>query len=324
MRLLLVGDVMLGRLVNQAMLGRPPGWVWQDTLTLFESADWRACNLECVLTHRRRPAHLSKAFHFRSDPGNIRALTAAGFNAVSIANNHVLDFGSEALLEMIARLDACGIRHAGAGRDIAEASRPAVSHVGGVRIGLLAATDNEPAWAASEDKPGVFHVPASDGSAMKKGCLVPAVEDARRQVDLLIVSMHWGPNRGWDPPLGHRSLADTLIEAGADVVYGHSAHVFRGIEIKRGRPVIYSAGDFVDDYAVDDYERNDWTLVLVVETQGRRLVHLRLRPALISGCRTRLAEGAEAEPILHKAAELCKAEGTNVELKGEEAVIALA
>jgi poly-gamma-glutamate synthesis protein (capsule biosynthesis protein) len=306
MRLLLVGDVMLGRLVNQAMLGRPPGWVWQDTLTLFESADWRACNLECVLTHRRRPAHLSKAFHFRSDPGNIRALTAAGFNAVSIANNHVLDFGSEALIEMIARLDACGIRHAGAGRDIAEASRPAVSHVGGVRIGLLAATDNEPAWAASEDKPGVFHVPASDGSAMKKGYLVPAVEG------------------GWDPPLGHRSLADALIEAGADVVYGHSAHVFRGIEIKRGRPVIYSAGDFVDDYAVDEYERNDWALVLVVETQGRRLVHLRLRPALISGCRTRLAEGAEAEPILYKAAELCRAEGTNVEVRGEEAVIALA
>ena len=324
LRLLVVGDVMLGRLVNEAMRGRPPDWVWGDTLELLKSADWLAGNLECVFTGRTEPAFPDKAFHFRSDAGNVQALKSAGFDAVSLANNHVLDFGDEALLEMLELLDGAGIGHAGAGRNLASASRPAISDIAGFRIGLVAATDNEPDWAAGKGRPGVLYVPAAVESAAVREQLLPAVKAARRQVDLLVVSLHWGPNWGYRAPLGHRSLASALLESGADVVFGHSAHVFRGVAITGGRPVIYSAGDFVDDYAVNEVERNDQSLIFVLEVDGPRVLRLRLRPTVIAHGQARLATGSRARQILRKARELSEAEGTRVELSRDEGLIRLA
>jgi poly-gamma-glutamate capsule biosynthesis protein CapA/YwtB (metallophosphatase superfamily) len=322
-RLCLIGDVMLGRLVNDALSRRPPDWVWGDTLDLLAGADWRACNLECVLTGRIEPAFPGKTFHFRSDPDNVAALEAAGIDAVSLANNHVLDFGPRALVEMLEMLDRRGIGHAGAGAHLAEARRPAVTDVGGVRVGLLAASDNEPGWAATDARPGIFHLPTDPASPGVREQLLPAVRDAAGRVDLLVVSLHWGSNWGFRPPVGHRSLADTLIACGADVVFGHSAHVFRGIEVRRGRPIIYGAGDFVDDYAVHPVERNDQSLVVLVETEGRRVVRLRLRPTVIRGMQARLARDREAEEILERLALLSIEQGTAVEVEGPEAVIRL-
>src|SRR5260370_36120287 len=143
MRLVFVGDAMLGRLVNEALKEKPPEYPWGDTLHLFQRSDMRICNLECALADGGTPwARTPKIFHFRSDAKNVASLKAAQINAVSLANNHTLDFEEEALCETFAVLDAAGISHAGAGRTLGEAALPALWEVQGRKVGLLAFIDH--------------------------------------------------------------------------------------------------------------------------------------------------------------------------------------
>ena len=207
MKLALAGDVMLGRLVDAALEHRPADYPWGDTLPRFLMADWRACNLECVVSDRRPAVLPAKAFHFRSAARNVAVLEAAHIDAVSIANNHVLDFGPAALLDMLDILDRAGIARAGAGRDLEEARRPAITMAAdGSRIGLVACTDNEPDWEAGNRRPGVFHIETdlADKGAL---ALLGITRDTRPEVDLLVVSLHWGPNWGYRPPRSHCPLA---------------------------------------------------------------------------------------------------------------------
>ena len=185
LQLLLVGDCMLGRLVNKVLENAPPEHPWGNTLRILHSADWRFCNLECVISDRGTPwSAYPKAFHFRSAAKNIAVLAAARMNAVSLANNHVLDYGYDALIEMLEILDQAGIVRSGAGLNYGEASRLAASEVSGRKLGLLAFTDNEPDWEATADRPGVFYVPTdlTDSRAAK---LLEMIRKSREVVDVI-------------------------------------------------------------------------------------------------------------------------------------------
>lgn len=305
MKLLFVGDVMLGRLVNQILKREPPEYPWGDTLTVLRQADCRICNLECVVSDRGRPWGLTpKAFHFRSDAKNVSVLTAVGITAVSVANNHTLDFEYDAMFEMLRILDRAGIRHAGAGENLGRASQPALLEISDARIGLVAFTDNEPGWEATDLSPGVFYVPIDlrDARAAK---LLETVRNTKGEVDLLILSAHWGGNWGYSPPSSHRAFARALIDAGADIIFGHSCHVVRGVEIYQGRPILYSCGNFIDDYAVDEIERNDRSLIFMLETEAGTLTRIRLYPTVIRRYQARMAAGAESEEIAAKMRQLC-------------------
>jgi poly-gamma-glutamate capsule biosynthesis protein CapA/YwtB (metallophosphatase superfamily) len=307
MRLLFVGDVMLGRLMNTVLRETSPAYPWGDTLPLFHQADVRICNLECVVADRGTPwSRTPKVFHFRSDATNVASLTVAHIDAVSLANNHTLDFEEEGLVQMLTILDAAGIHHAGAGRTLNEASAPALWNVQGDTLGLLAFTDNEPAWAATSAQAGVWYVPMRLKDSRAKH-LFAAVKQAKETVDVLIVSAHWGPNWGHTPPSDHIAFAHALIEAGADIIFGHSGHVVRGIEIYKQRPILYCTGDFVNDYAVDPSERNDRSGVFVVETDGQRLVRLLLHPIMIQACHARRAGYEERAAMLGTMQKLCTA-----------------
>jgi len=312
-QLLLVGDCMLGRLVNEALESLPPEYPWGDTLPVLHRADWRLCNLECVISDRGEPwSAYPKAFHFRSAAKNIAVLQAARVNAVSLANNHALDYGYDAMFEMLQILDRAGIIYSGAGANLAQASRLASAEVCGCRIGLLAFTDNEPDWEATADWPGVYYVPI-DLTDVRAKNLLDRVGEYRKVVDHLTVSAHWGSNWGYVPPKEHVVFAHALVDAGADLIFGHSCHVFRGIEIYRGRPILYSAGNFVDDYAVDPVERNDQSFVYVTELENTILRALRLYPTMIRRCHAFLAEGIYALGIAKKMRELCAAFNTTAD-----------
>ncbi len=306
-RLLLVGDCMLGRLVNEALESAPPEYPWGDTLPILHNADWRICNLECVISDRGTPwSAYAKAFHFRSAAKNIAVLKAARMNAVSLANNHVLDYGYDAMFEMLGILDHAGIIHSGAGIDLSQASRLAITQACGRRIGLLAFTDNEPDWEASADCPGVFYVPTNLTDVRAKR-LLGAIREYSKIADFLIVSAHWGSNWGYVPPKEHVAFAHALVDAGADLVFGHSSHVFRGIELYKGRPILYGAGNFVDDYAIDTVERNDQSFIYLMELESRIPLTLRLYPTLIRRCHALRAEGVFALGIAEKMKDLCAA-----------------
>jgi poly-gamma-glutamate synthesis protein (capsule biosynthesis protein) len=307
MQIALLGDVMLGRLVNRHLATANPAYPWGDTLELLREADVRVANLECVLASGGEPEP-GKIFHFRSDLKNVDSLLAAGIDVVSLANNHVLDFGADAFREMLPALDGAGILHAGAGPDLDTARRPAVRRVGGTAVGFIAFTDNQPDWEAGAAAPGIYYVPVEDGGE-RGAALLDLVRRTKARVQLLIVSAHWGGNWGSDAPARHQDLARGLIDAGADVVFGHSPHVFRGVGIHRNRPIIYSAGDFVDDYAVDPVERNDQSFLFVLGTEANKPRTLRLHPTVIAGFQARLARGSAAD-IAARMQRLCQHLGT--------------
>ncbi|HYM66923.1 MAG TPA: CapA family protein, partial [Patescibacteria group bacterium] len=135
--------------------------------------------------------------------------------------------------------------------------------------------------------------------------------------------LHWGRNWGRRPESGHRQLAGALVEAGADVVFGHSCHVFRGVEVMKGSPIVYSAGDFIDDYAVDPEERNDESLLFSIEAQRGRLTGLELVPTLINECRAELALGLDGARILKQMRRQCGRLGTQMTARDSKGIITL-
>ena len=194
MRIAFVGDVMLGRLVNDELAGTDPAFPWGDTLPVLARADLRIGNLECVLADDGRPWP-GKVFHFRSDPQNVACLTRAGIDIVSLANNHVLDYGPAAFEQMLGTLDRAGIRRAGAGRDAVEARMPALWQQGELTVGLIAVTDNEPGWEAGPRHPGVYYLPIVEIENAARPDprtteLLHLVRQTSLKVDLLIVSAH--------------------------------------------------------------------------------------------------------------------------------------
>lgn len=223
---------------------------------------------------------------------------------VSIANNHVLDYEYEGLIRMTKILKDKKIVFAGAGESLLDASTVGEYFMDSIKIGLISFTDNEPDWEATESKPGVFYVPIDLNDKRAKS-LFKLVKKTRDDVDILIVSAHWGPNWGYKPQPEHIPFAKQLIDSGADIIFGHSCHVFQGIEIYNGKTILYSTGDFIDDYAVDEIERNDQSFIFIVEMKNSKIEAIKLYPTVIRNMQGRLAQGDEKVEIVAKMRDLC-------------------
>jgi poly-gamma-glutamate capsule biosynthesis protein CapA/YwtB (metallophosphatase superfamily) len=306
--LALTGDVMLGRGVNETLRTVRPEELWGDVLPLLSSADLRIINLECAITEHKRPwSRTPKVFHFRADPLAVDVLRAASVDACSLANNHTLDFDEQGLLDTLAYLETAGIRYVGAGRNLEEAARPVLLEKG---VALVSFTDNEPPFAAGPDKPGTSYLPVSLEPEVL--CRVEEVLGAAREggANTVVFSNHWGPNMTQRPRESFRRFARAVVDRGADVYYGHSAHVFQGVEVYRGKPILYDTGDFIDDYAVDPNLRNDRSFLFHVCMEGGNLRRLELFPVALPYARVELAKGTEREAILNHMVGLSGEMGT--------------
>lgn len=318
MELAFVGDVMLGRRVDAVARGLDPVHVWGDILGTLRGATLTFANLECAITSRDVESEPDKPFHFRAGPWAADALRAAGFDFVSLANNHALDYGVEGLREAIGHLESAGIAHAGAGDLLDEAARPAVVERDGLRVAVVAAADHPRHWAASETGPGTNIVDVTtSGPSWHR--VRAAIREGRREADLVVVSLHWGPNMRPSPSKEFVRYAHALVEEGADVVHGHSAHVLQPIEVHRGRPILYDCGDFVDDYMVDPVLRNDWALLhRIVLDDDRRPARLELQPCLIDAwtCQVNAAEGEAFDAIAQRVVRQAERFGTPLRVAG--------
>ena len=303
--LALTGDVMLGRGVAEALdYHMRPEEPWGDVLPLLDAADLRIINLECAITDNEQPwTRTPKVFHFRARPSATETLRRARIDACSLANNHTLDFEERGLLDTLEHLDAAGIRHAGAGRNRERAADPAILTVPADdtrRVALLAFTDNEPSFAAGSDRPGTNYLPVSRRPDVLRR-VERAVSHVRQKgVDTVMFSNHWGPNMVQRPREIFRRFARAVIDRGVDIYYGHSAHIFQGVEIYRGKPILYDTGDFIDDYAVDPKMRNDWSFLFQITVEASRFERLDLTPVKLSYARVDLATGGERETILDR------------------------
>lgn len=307
---------MLGRGVAEALNDTPPADLWAPELRdLGRSCDLVVCNLECCVSERGVPTRLvpGKPFFFRAPPQAVQALQSLGVRAVGIANNHALDYGEEALADTVEYLQRSGIPHAGAGPSPEEARAGTVVTAGPSRLGLVAVSDHPARFAAEPDRWGIAYADLGRGEA---AWLLEEVGRLRPSCDLLVVFPHWGPNMTTAPAGWQRELGRELLNAGADLVAGHSAHVFHGIERTPLGLALYDLGDALDDYAVDRDLRNDLGLLALWrpgDAADLELVGLRLHY-----CYTALATGEDAEWIARRLDEACRKLGTAVERADEQ------
>jgi len=326
MKIALTGDVMLGRLVDDEVIWNtllPPGTVWGDVLPLLLEADLRLVNLECVISQigqKWQPEQ--KAFHFRASPRAIEVLQAARIDAVTLANNHILDYGAEALLECLTFLDRAGIPHTGAGRNLQDAVTPLLIEFAGNRVAVVALTDNEPEWEAAEHQPGVNYVAYDQHGLLEpyRTRMAEVISLARRHAPFIIISAHVGLN--WGPPSpAMRALAHHLLDLGADLYWGHSNHTPQGIELYQDKAILYSTGDFIDDYAVDPTERNDLSFLFVLDIQNGHLQDLHLHPVLIDNCRVGIATGRDAAHLERHMQAKCRPFGSTLTFQNHVGVM---
>jgi poly-gamma-glutamate capsule biosynthesis protein CapA/YwtB (metallophosphatase superfamily) len=305
-KLALAGDTMLGRGVAEALASRPPqALVSKGVVEVAREADLFVLNLECCISDRGAPwPDPKKPFFFRAPPRATELLSHLGVDCVTLANNHALDFGPTALLDTLDHLAEAGIASVGAGASLAEARAPAVLESAGVRLAVVAAADHLRAYAAARGRPGIAF--ADLWSAPVPQWLLQTIAGA--EADAVLVTPHWGPNMVAAPVPHVRAAAKTLVEAGAALVAGHSAHVFHGA----GDRVLYDLGDFLDDYAVHRRLRNDLGLLFLVTFEEGRATRFEAVPLRLDYCHTGLAEGDDAVWVRERFTAASAALGTMV------------
>ncbi len=278
-------------------------YIWGDALDELARVgpDLRIVNLETAVTRATEP--LPKGINYKMSPDNVPCLSAAAIDCCTLANNHVLDWGQAGLAETLETLDGAQIKYAGVGPDLRRAEAPAILDgpgKGRVLVFAFAVPSSgvPPSWAAAEDRPGLAFLP--DLSAERVRRISRRVASVRRPGDIVVASIHWGGNWGYEVPDRQREFARGLIEeAGVDIVHGHSSHHAKGIEVLRGRPVLYGCGDFINDYegiAGHEAYRDDLPLMylLTVRPRSGRLERLEMVPLRIRNFRLQRASGAEA------------------------------
>jgi poly-gamma-glutamate capsule biosynthesis protein CapA/YwtB (metallophosphatase superfamily) len=307
-------------------------YVWGDALAELERVrlDARIVNLETAVT-TGSDWWRGKGIHYRMHPENIGVVTAAGIDCCVLANNHVLDWGYPGLDETLRTLREAGIGTAGAGRTRAEAEAPAAIEVPGKGRVLVFGFGSPSAgvpfeWEATDRRPGVNILPElSEREGRRIGARVAAVKGPG---DIAVASIHWGPNWGFGIHPLERKFARFLVEfAGIDVVHGHSSHHVRGIEVWRGRLILYGCGDFLTDYeGIGAYRnfRDDLGLMYfpTLDHGTGKLLSLRMVPTRIRNFQVTHAVGADArwlrETLDHEGREL----GTSVRVE-EDGVFTL-
>jgi poly-gamma-glutamate synthesis protein (capsule biosynthesis protein) len=255
-------------------------------------------------------------------PDNVGCLRAAGIEICILANNHVLDYGREGLIETCATLERAGIRSVGAGRNREEAANPVVHALPGGRRLIVSACAHESSgvpddWAALTAEPGVHLL--SDLSIDAADALAQAVATDRLPGDVAILSIHWGDNWGYEVPRRHIDFAHRLIEQGFDIVFGHSSHHARPIEIYRDRLILYGCGDFIDDYeGITGYERYRDDLVLMffpsVSADTGQIVTIEMTPLQIRRMRLNRASRADGRWICDTVNTMSRRFGTHVDV----------
>jgi poly-gamma-glutamate capsule biosynthesis protein CapA/YwtB (metallophosphatase superfamily) len=319
-RLFLCGDVMTGRGIDQVLphpcdpvlhesyaesaidyvrlaeaangpipRGVDPSYPWGAALNEFDrmQPDARIINLETSIT--RSEDFAPKGINYRMSPENAAFLKAAAIDCCVLGNNHILDWGVRGLLDTLAALRQLQIKAAGAGQNLSEAGAPAVLDIAGRGRVLLfsfvdATSGAPPSWGATNERPGINLL--SEISERSARGVADLVAQARRPGDLVIVSVHWGPNWGYHIPREQRRFAHAVIDqANVSIVHGHSSHHPKAIEVYRDRLILYGCGDFLNDYeGIKGYEKYRGDLVLMnfadVEPAGM-LVALEIVPLQI-------------------------------------------
>ena len=296
--------VMLAERANGS-IPRPVSfeYVWGAALDELDrrQPDARIINLETAITQSatREP----KGINYKMSPANAGVILAAGIDCCVLANNHMLDWGRPGLLETLHTLEKEGVRYAGAGPNSLSAAAPAILDIGKARLFVFsfASTDSGVvrAWAAGPEQPGVNLVPGLSAEGAEK--IAEKIRSLVGQQHSIVISIHWGGNWGYPVPVEQKLFAHRLIDAGcADIIHGHSSHHVKGIEVYRGKLILYGCGDLINDYEGITSEkgyRNDLALMYfpTICRDDGMLTGLEMVPLCIRNMRLNRADRADAQ-----------------------------
>jgi poly-gamma-glutamate synthesis protein (capsule biosynthesis protein) len=265
-------------------------YVWGAALEEFDRTrpDARIVNLETSIT--RSEDYVPKGINYRASPENAQCLAAAGVSCCALANNHVLDWGPSGLLDTLTTLDRLHIGRAGAGRNVDEAAAPAILDIGAkgriLVFSFASVTSGTPRdWAATHQRMGVNLLTSLEEEAATR--ISDHIMRVREPQDVVVVSVHWGPNWGHSIPDEQRRFARAIIDkADVSIIHGHSSHHAKAVEVYRDRLILYGCGDFLNDYeGIRGYEeyRNDLALMYFADIDGKSkdLVSLEIVPLQI-------------------------------------------
>jgi poly-gamma-glutamate capsule biosynthesis protein CapA/YwtB (metallophosphatase superfamily) len=345
LKVIAVGDVMLGRLVDQLfqvhnfdpecfsakyflkLLKKPyvtHDYVWGDLLPTFRQADLRLINLETSVTTSDK-MWPNKMFHYRMHPENVKALKEAKIDYCSLANNHTLDFHVEGMFETMKTLTSHQIAWAGVGSNCTEAMKPTILNFCGKKMACFSLADHPEEWEATDTSPGINFFDVGQWTKKERYLerLKRAISQCREleKPDLITVSIHWGPNYQWEPSKEFQSFAHHLVdEMGVDLLHGHSSHHVQGVEIYKKKFILYGCGDFIDDYAVDSDYRNDlgFCYQLYLDPTTNEFRKMKLIPVKINFMQVnKVQDNAEKKWLFDTMKRLCHDFGTKVDEKEE-------
>lgn len=285
---LAVGDIMLNRDVEKVGLQRGWEYIFTEVAPVIQGADLAFANLESPIGDEGHFINM-----FQAPAAAMQGVAFAGFDVVSLANNHTLDYHIEGMYETMRLLREFGIDWVGAGANIQEARKPLIREIGGVKLGFLSYTEmwfvhaREPiSWQATDEEPGV--APA------ELELIVEDVENLRDLVDVVIVSVHWGKEYVHEPTNEQRALARAAVDAGADLVLGHHPHVLQGIEFYNGGVIAYSLGNFVFDLPL---ARTWETMLLEFTLAPSGILDMKIIPAYIFGVQPQILTGSHRDAV---------------------------
>jgi poly-gamma-glutamate synthesis protein (capsule biosynthesis protein) len=241
-------------------------------------------------------------------PGNVPCIAAAEIDCCVLANNHVLDWGCAGLADTLRTLRKANVKPAGAGLNLAEAEAPAAMEIAGEGRVLVFSFGSmtsgiPPDWAATGDNPGINFLETLSNTEVNR--IASRIHEVKRKRDVVVASIHWGDNWGWEIPQSQRDFAHKLVDSAAvDVVHGHSSHHLKGIEVYQGKPILYGCGDFIDDYegigGREEYRSELVFMYFVTIDAGRHdLVRLEMAPFEIRRFRLNRASEEQVAWLRH-------------------------
>ena len=305
----LVGDLLMDGSIRAEIDRKGYDYPWEMVKEYFIEDDLTIGNLETSITNKGEKWE-DKQYNFRSDPKNLAAMKDAAIEVVSLANNHTLDYGYEGLLDTLDNLDTYKIKGVGGGRNKEEASKPLILNIKDNKIGILSFSRVIPDvdWYATNKRPGLVgaydvHIPE----------VLKTVEKVKEEVDILIMSIHWGIEREEYPRSQEIQLARKLVDSGVDIVMGHHPHVLQGIEIYKDKPIFYSLGNFVFGSKSGPTSN---TMIAQIKLNGKEMEGVRIIPCEIENGRPIPVYGEKREKKINYLNKISKDFNGNISQEG--------
>jgi len=314
--LLFIGDILLANEAEQYILTQGIGYPFKKIKNELLKYDYVIGNMEAPIT-TRGTAYTNKAYSFRLNPSSALSLKDLKLDAVSISNNHLMDYGKVGMEDTIDCLNSLDIQHTGGGKNLFDARRPALLKCGNVPICILAYCDRPPVdYYASDSRSGISHLNLEH--------VKDDIATWKTRHNIVIISLHWGIEQTHEPQWDQVEMAHKIIDAGADGIIGHHPHWPQGIEIYRNKPVVYSLGNFINGYT-NPIERDN--MVIALYYSGNTLERIKIIPVAGQNKKIKfqphVLDGPDATAVLQVVQYLSNKMKTQFEITGNYGLIQL-